>query len=53
MRFYIPSLATLNPDALLIAVGACVALFRFHQNMLVVLGVSAVIGLVYRMMFAG
>ncbi len=51
LRLLIPEWSTLDPFALLIAIGACVALFRFKLNMLWTLLGSAVISMVYYFLF--
>ena len=47
LRLLIPEWNTLDPFALFIAIGACVALFRFKLNMLWTLLGSAGISMVY------
>lgn len=51
VRIFRPVWATLDWVALLIAIGAFVALFRFKASMLATLGVSALVGIVYYMLF--
>jgi len=51
MRLLIPVWQTIDFVSLFIAVGACIALFQFKQGMIRTLGVSAVIGFVYFMIF--
>jgi len=46
----VPELATLNPGALAIAVGAGLALLRFHVNMFAVLGASTLAGIAVTML---
>ncbi len=48
MRLLVPTMATIDGAALAIAVGAAVALLRFKISMLLVLGASAVVGIVVR-----
>jgi chromate transporter len=47
-RLLVPSLATLDWRAMLIAVGAMMAMFRFKVGMLPTLGAAAVVGVVLR-----
>lgn len=51
LRLLVPDWTTLNLMALVIAVGAFVALFRFKTGMIPTLVVSAGLGLVYRLVF--
>ncbi len=44
VRLLVPDVSTLDPAALAIAVGASIAVFRFHVPTLLVLAVSAAIG---------
>lgn len=53
LRLLIPDWTTLDLMALIIAVGAFVALFRFKTGMIPTLVVSASLGLVYRLVFVG
>lgn len=53
LRLLVPDWATLEPAALIIAVGAFVALFRFKTGMIPTLLVNAGVGLVYRLAIAG
>ena len=53
LRLLEPDWATLSWTALVIAVGAFVALFRFKAGMIPTLAVSAGVGLLYRLVFAG
>ncbi len=53
LRLLVPDWTTLNLMALVIAIGAFVALFRFKTGMIPTLFVSASLGLVYRLIFAG
>jgi chromate transporter len=48
----VPDLSTLDPFALVIGVGAAVAMLRFHVKMLPVLGVAALAGLGVKLLFA-
>lgn len=45
-RFWVPELATLNVAALLIAIAAAIAVFRYRVGMVAVLGGGAVLGVV-------
>lgn len=45
VRWLTPELATLHPLAIVIAVGAAVALLRFHASMLAVLAVGGAVGM--------
>ncbi len=47
IRLYLPQWDSLNVPALLIAIGACIALFRFRVGMLLTLGGSALVGSLY------
>lgn len=47
IRLLIPEWQTLDIAALLIAIGASVALFRFHLSMLITLAGSALVGIIY------
>lgn len=53
LRLQIPVWQTLDVASLLIAVGAFVAMFRFKTGMLVTLGCSALIGMIYYGLFRG
>src|SRR5690606_10021548 len=46
LRLWVPEVATLNGMALLLAVGALIAMLRFHVGMVKVLLATAVIGVV-------
>jgi len=46
----VPELATLNFAALAIAVGAGIALLRFHVNLFVVLGAATLAGIAVTML---
>lgn len=47
LRLFIPDVSTIDWAALLIALGAFIALFRMKLNMLVTLALSAVAGMIY------
>jgi chromate transporter len=47
LRLYVPDGSTLDVVALLIAIGAFIALFRLKLSMLTTLGISAVLGILY------
>ena len=47
IRLRIPAWATLDPAAALLAVGALVAMLRFHAGMIPTLGASAALGATY------
>jgi chromate transporter len=49
MRLFVPTLASVDVLALVIAAGAFVAMLRFKVKMLPVLGVSAALGIVAKM----
>ena len=51
LRLLVPDWTTLNLMALVIAIGAFIALFRFKTGMIPTLFVSAGLGLVYRLVF--
>lgn len=51
MRLLIPAWQTIDFVSLSIAGGACIAMFQFKQGMIRTLGVSAVIGFIYFMIF--
>jgi chromate transporter len=53
IRLQIPVWSTLNLPALLIAIGAFVALFRYKQSMLTTLAGSATVGLIYYLLSQG
>jgi chromate transporter len=53
VRVYVPELATIDWAALIIAVAAFVALFRFKVSMLWTLAGAALAGLVYFLLFVG
>jgi chromate transporter len=44
VRLQIPELSSLDPVALLLLVGALVAMLRFHAGMIATLGASAALG---------
>ena len=48
LRLYVPELATLDPWALVLSIGALVAVLRFKAGMVPVLGVAAALGLLIR-----
>lgn len=51
IRLWLPVWQTLDVAALAIAIAAFVALFRFKKSMLIVLGGSAAIGMLYYLLF--
>jgi len=51
MRLQVPDWRTLDIVSILIAIGAFVAMFRYELSMIPTLSASAVIGLLYHMMF--
>lgn len=48
LRLWVPDVATLDPYALVLSMGALVAMLRFKAGMLPVLGVAAALGLAVR-----
>jgi len=50
-RLLVPDWSTLDPSALMIAVAAMVAMFRFHVGMIKTLAASAAAGLAYHVLF--
>jgi chromate transporter len=53
VRLYVPDVSSIDLAALVIAVGAFVAMFRFKVSMLWTLGGAAMVGLVYYLVFVG
>jgi chromate transporter len=53
VRLYVPDVSSIDWAALVIAVGAFVAMFRFKVSMLWTLGGAAMVGLVYYLVFVG
>ncbi len=51
VRLLVPSWSTVDVAALLIALGAFIAMFRFKTNMLITLGGRAAIGLLFHLLF--
>jgi chromate transporter len=51
VRLQVPTWATLDPAALLLAAAAFVALFKFKRGMLETLALSAAAGLIYFLLF--
>jgi len=51
LRLLVPSLATVDPVAVAIAVAAMIAMFRYHVGMIPTLAASALFGLVYTVLY--
>jgi chromate transporter len=52
LRLWVPEFATINWMALLLAVGAMIAMFRFHVGMVRVLLTTALLGVIYTFIVA-
>jgi len=50
-RLLVPDPATANPAAILIAIGAFVAIFRLHWNVIMTLGMAAAAGMAYQLLW--
>jgi chromate transporter len=49
LRLWVPDVATLDPWALVLSIGALVAVLRFKMGMVSVLGLAAALGLAIRL----